>query len=137
MAEIERIGAEVVDAAVKLHKRLGPGLLESVYKVLLAKELEHRGLSVERERRVSINVDGIVFERAFRVDLLVEGQLVVELKSVDVLLPAHWKQVLTYLKLLDLRLGFLINFGEARLKDGLKRIVNGYDGFAPSRLRVR
>ncbi len=134
---LERIASEVVDAALKTHIRVGPGLLESVYETLLAAELQRRGLRLERQKRVRIVVDGRVFERAFKVDLLVEGQLVVEVKSVDTVLPTHWKQVLTYLRLLDLRLGLLVNFGEARLKDGLKRVVNRYDGFGSSRLRAR
>ncbi len=134
---LERIASEVVDAALKTHIRVGPGLLESVYETLLAAELQRRGLRLQRQKRVRIVVDGRVFERAFKVDLLVEGQLVVEVKSVDTVLPTHWKQVLTYLRLLDLRLGLLVNFGEARLKDGLKRVVNRYDGFGSSRLRAR
>ncbi len=134
---LERIASQVVDAALRTHIRVGPGLLESVYETLLADELKQRGLRLERQKRVAIALDGRVFERAFRVDLLVEGQLVVEVKSVDAVLPTHWKQVLTYLRLMDLRLGLLINFGEAKLKDGLKRVVNRYDGFGPSRLRAR
>ena len=128
---LERIASGVVDAAVKLHIRLGPGLLESVYEMLLADELVRRGFTVERQKRVSLVFDGRVFERAFRVDLLVGGRLIVEVKSVDALAPTHWKQLWTYLRLMDLRLGLLINFGEAKLKDGLKRVVNRYDGFGP------
>ena len=135
--DLERIAGEIVDAAVKLHIRAGPGLLESVYEKLLGNDLEGRGLVVERQKWISTELDGCRFERAFRVDLLVNKQVVVEVKSVDTLVPAHWKQVLTYLRLMNLRLGFLINFKEAKLKDGLKRVVNRYDGFAGSRLRVR
>jgi len=134
---LEGIAGQVVDAAVKLHIRVGPGLLESVYEVLLADALLRRGLSVERQKRVTVVLDGRTFERAFRLDLLVEAQLAVEIKSVDTLLTTHWKQLLTYLRLMDLRLGLLINFGEAKLKDGLKRVVNRYDGFGSSRLRAR
>ena len=134
---LEGIAGQVVDAAVKLHIRVGPGLLESVYEVLLADALQRRGLSVERQKRVTVVLDGRTFERAFRLDLLVEAQLAVEIKSVDTLLTTHWKQLLTYLRLMDLRLGLLINFGEAKLKDGLKRVVNRYDGFGSSRLRAR
>jgi iron complex transport system substrate-binding protein len=136
MNDIERTATEIVDAAVKLHIRVGPGLLESVYETLLGKELARRGLPVERQKRISVRLDGIEFDRAFRIDLLVNGCVAVEIKSVDVLAAAHWKQLLTYLRLADLRLGLLINFSEGRLKDGLKRVVNRYDGFGPSRLRV-
>lgn len=134
---LERLASETVDAAVKVHILAGPGLLESVYEKLLAKELKRRGLRVDRQRWISATLDGIRFERAFRADLLVESSLLVEVKSVEALTAAHWKQVRTYLRILDMRLGFLINFKEAKLKDGLKRIPNGYDGFAGSRLRLR
>ncbi len=138
MNDIERIAGEIVDAAVRLHMRVGPGLLESVYETLLGNDLAQRGLTVERQKWITTAVDGVRFSKAFRIDLLIEGQVLVEVKSVDLLLPVHWKQVLTYLRLLDLRLGFLINFKEERLKDGLKRLVNRYDGFGlSSRLRVR
>lgn len=138
MDDIERIASEIADAAVQLHIRVGPGLLESVYDTLLGNALVERGLRVERQKWISANVDGARFSKAFRIDLLVERAVVVEVKSVDVVLPVHWKQVLTYLRLMDLRLGFLINFKEERLKDGLKRLVNRYDGFGRSRaLRVR
>jgi iron complex transport system substrate-binding protein len=129
--ELERIASNVVDAALRLHMRLGPGLIESVYEMLLADEMVQRGFPTERQKRVPLVFDGRTFERAFRVDLLVAGQLIVEVKSVDALAPTHWKQLWTYLRLMDLRLGLLINFGEARLKDGLKRVVNRYDGFGP------
>lgn len=120
MERIERIGNNVVDAAVKLHQRIGPGLFESVYEVLLARQLQLRGLNVERQKAIDIAV------------------VVVEVKSVERFMPAHWKQVLTYLRLLDLRLGFLLNFGCATMREGLRRIVNGHEGrFAPSRLRAK
>lgn len=124
---VDVVTGEIVDAAVKLHTRLGPGLLESVYEVVLARELERRGLHCSRRRPVTFEFDGLVFENAFRVDLLVDGQVVVELKSVESLAPVHWKQVLTYLRLLDLPVGLLINFGQATLSEGLHRIVNRYD----------
>jgi len=123
---VDEVTGEVVDAAVRLHKRLGPGLLESVYQAVLARELERRGLRVERQRAVDFEVDGMWFREGLRVDLLVEGQVVVELKSVETLSPVHAKQVLTYLKLMDLRVGLLINFGAVTLKEGLHRIVNQY-----------
>jgi GxxExxY protein len=136
--EIDDITGEIVDAAYKLHVRLGPGLLESVYEMVLAKELERRGLTVERQREVSFEFDGMQFDEGFRVDLLVEKLIVVELKSVEILTPVHSKQVLTYLRLLNLNVGLLINFGAATLKEGLHRIVNNYtpSSSASPRLRV-
>jgi len=120
------ITGEIVDAAVRLHKGLGPGLLESVCESLLARDLLRRGLSVERQTVLPFTFDGMKFERGLRLDLLVEGRVVVEIKSRERLLPVHSKQLLTYLRLLDLRVGLLINFGEPTLKNGLKRIVNNY-----------
>lgn len=122
--ELERIASDVVDASVKLHMKLGPGLLETVYEVILAKELERRGHRVERQKVVPIRYQDLVFDEGFRGDLIINDCLVVELKSVEKLLPVHSKQILTYLRLLDYRLGLLINFGEAVLKDGIKRIAN-------------
>ena len=136
MTEIDDITGEIVDAAYKLHTRLGPGLLESVYEVVLAKELERRGLKVERQKSVPFEFDGMRFEEGFRADLLVEGVVVVELKSVENLAPVHSKQLLTYLRLLNLTTGLLINFGAATLKEGLHRVVNGYKPSASPRLRV-
>jgi GxxExxY protein len=136
MRDIDDITGEIVDAAFKLHTRLGPGLLESVYEMVLAKELERRGLKVERQKPVSFEFDGLRFEEGFRVDLLVEGIVVVELKSVEKSAPVHGKQVLTYLRLLNLPVGLLINFGAATLKEGLQRIVNNYQPSASPRLRV-
>lgn len=123
---IDDITGQIVDAAFKVHTSLGPGLLESVYEMVLAKELETRGLQTERQKPVSFEFDGLRFEDAFRVDLLVEGLVVVELKSVETLAPVHSKQLLTYLRLLHLSVGLLINFGAATLKEGLHRIVNNY-----------
>lgn len=124
MNDINKISGEIIDSAYYIHSRLGPGLLESVYEVLLAKELEKRGFKVERQRPVPIVFDGFEFEEGFRADLLVEKQIVVELKSVETLAAVHSKQVLTYLKLLNYRLGLLINFGAPLIKDGIKRIAN-------------
>ena len=134
--DIEEVAAHVVDAAVKLHVRLGPGLLESVYARLLAAELERRGLRVDRQLQIPFEFDGLRFERGLRLDMLVDEQVVVELKSREKLAPVHYKQVLTYLRLTDRRIGFLINFGCATLKEGLHRIVNGYHPTASSRLTV-
>lgn len=113
-----------MDEAFHLHKDLGPGLLESVYATLLAHRLRNRGLIVEQEKKVVFSYDGIVFDQGFRVDLLVEDTVVVELKSVQEMSPVFYKQVLTYLKLMDMRVGILINFGSALFKNGVKRIVN-------------
>jgi GxxExxY protein len=122
---LNEITGEVVDAALKVHKGLGPGLLESVYEAVLAAELRRRGLTVERQKGVSFDFDEMHFDEGLRIDLLVEGAVVVELKSVEELAPVHTKQVLTYLRLLDLHVGLLINFGAPTLKEGLHRIVNG------------
>ena len=133
---VEELSAEVVDAAFHLHKDLGPGLLESVYEVVLAKMLEERGLAVERQKSVPIHYAGLRFDEGFRADLIVGGSLLIELKSVENLAAVHGKQVLTYLRLLNLPLGLLINFGSATFKEGVKRIVNNHSNFASSRLRV-
>jgi GxxExxY protein len=119
------IGKIIVDCAVKLHIELGPGLLESVYEVLLAHRLEQAGLTVERQVHIPIEFDGIRFEEGFRADLIVEGKVLLELKSVEQTSRAHQKQVLTYLKLTGLKLGYLLNFGESLMKDGMSRILNG------------
>ena len=119
------IAREIVDAAFHIHKTLGPGLLETVYEVVLARELEKRGLRVVRQQPVPITFDGIPFDEGFRADLIVEDKVIVELKSVEQIAPVHKKQLLTYLRLTDKRLGLLINFGAAVIKDGIFRIVNG------------
>jgi GxxExxY protein len=126
MSENE-IGKVLVDAAVKIHSALGPGLLESVYEVVLAKELESRGLSVQRQVPVKIEYEGLKFDEGFRADLIIENKVLVELKSVEQLSSVHHKQLLTYLKLKKLKLGYLMNFGAGLMKDGIKRIVNGLD----------
>jgi iron complex transport system substrate-binding protein len=114
----------IVDSAMKIHKELGPGLLESVYEVVLARALEKRGFQVARQNPIRFEYDGMVFEDGFRVDLLVDGRVIVELKSVENLAPVHSKQLLTYLRLMNLSVGLLINFGAATLKEGLHRMVN-------------
>jgi len=133
--DIEAMAADVIDASFRIHRDLGPGLLESVYETVLAAQLERRGYRVERQRPISFDFDGLRFEAAFRIDILVEDRLLLEIKSIDRLNPVHLKQVLTYLRLMKQPLGLLINFGGATLKEGLRRIVNGYT-FAPSRLSV-
>ena len=119
------IGKAVVDEALKLHRALGPGLLESVYAAVLAHKLRERGLRVDREVAVPIDYEGIRFDEGFRADLVVDDKVLLELKSVERVNSAHKKQVLTYLRLTRLRLGFLLNFGEAFMRDGITRVVNG------------
>lgn len=133
---VEQLSAVVIDAAFHLHRDLGPGLLESVYEAVLAKLLRDRGLAVARQTIVPIEFAGVRLDEGFRADLVVENALVVELKSVESLAPVHHKQVLTYLRLMHLPLGLLINFGAATFKEGVKRIVNNHHDFAASRLRV-
>jgi GxxExxY protein len=119
------IGTIVVDYAVSLHKETGPGLYETVYEVVLAHDLQARGLRAERQVPVPIELRGIRFDEGFRADIIVEGKVLLELKSVEKVTKAHHKQVLTYLRLTGLKLGYLLNFGEALMKDGITRIVNG------------
>ena len=120
-----KIGSVVVDCAVALHQDLGPGLLETVYEVTLARALERRGLSVQRQVAVPIEYEGEIFAEGFRVDLIVQGKVLLELKSVERVTPAHKKQLLTYLRLTGLKLGYLLNFGEALMRDGITRTING------------
>lgn len=127
---IEKIASIVIDTCFDLHKNLGPGLLESVYEAVLAKILRSKGLRVERQMIVPIYYQGIIIDEGFRLDLLIEDILIVELKSVETIHPVHPKQVLTYLRLMNLSLGLLINFGAPMLKDGLKRIVNNHSEFS-------
>ncbi|MDZ4344517.1 MAG: GxxExxY protein [Candidatus Binatia bacterium] len=136
MHELDDITGAGVDSAMKIHKELGPGLLESVYEVVLARELERRRFQVERQKPIRFEYDGMVFEDGFRVDLLVDGRVIVELKSVEKLVPVHSKQLLTYLRLMNLPVGLLINFGSATLKEGLHRIVNQFPSSSSPRLRV-
>lgn len=119
------IAKKILDAAFLVHTKLGPGLLESVYEVILAHELRKAGFFVERQRPMPITYDGILFEEGYRADLLVESKVIVELKSVAAISAAHGKQVLTQLRLSELKLGLLINFGETHLKNGIKRVING------------
>lgn len=126
MPERDELTGVIVDTAYRLHTRIGPGLLENVYEALLARMLSEQGLRVERQKPVSFTIDGLAFRDGFKVDLLVEDRVVVELKAIEKLGPVHAKQLLTYLRLMDLRVGLLINFGAARLKDGVHRVVNRY-----------
>ncbi len=119
------IAREIVDAAFHIHKSLGPGLLESVYGVILAYELSERGLKAKRQVPVAIVYNDMKFNEGFRADLIIEEKVIVELKSVEKVVPVHKKQLLTYLRLADKRLGLLINFGSELIRDGISRVVNG------------
>ena len=134
--ELDEITGAIIDCSIKIHIELGPGLLESVYEAVLARALEKRGLRVERQRVIRFEYNGMVFEEGFRIDLMVEGRVIVELKSVEKLAPVHSKQLLTYLRLTNLHVGLLINFGEATLKEGLHRIVNKLPASDSAALRV-
>jgi GxxExxY protein len=126
MAHVDHLTGVIVDEAYRLHTRIGPGLLETVYESLLERMLAERGLKVERQKKVSFEIDGVRFQDGFRVDLLVEERVVIELKAIEKLAPVHSRQLLTYLRLMQLPVGLLINFGTAKLNDGLHRIVNRY-----------
>ena len=115
----------IVDSAYHVHRKLGPGLLESVYEVILAHELKKRGLEVERQVPVAIVFEGIKFDEGFRADIIVEDKVFVELKSIEKVMPVHKKQLVTYLRLADKRLGLLINFGSELIRNGISRVVNG------------
>lgn len=119
------IAKEIVDAAFKVHTILGPGLLESVYDAVLSYELEKRGLQVVRQQALPVIYETVKLDEGFRADLVVEGKVIVELKSVETLALVHKKQLLTYLRLSDLKLGLLINFGAGLIKDGIVRVANG------------
>lgn len=121
------LGKVIVDAALAVHRELGPGLLESVYEGALAHELRMRGLDVRTQVPVAVRYRGVEFREGFRADLIVEDKVIIEIKSVETLNNAHKKQVLTYLRLSGRKLGFLINFGEHLIKNGIVRIVNGLE----------
>lgn len=123
-AEVEALAAATVDGALAVHRELGPGLLESAYEACLAHELELRGIRVQRQLPVPLDYRGVRIEVGFRADLLLDARLLLELKAVEVVLPLHRAQVITYLKLLKLPLGLLINFNSTLIKDGLERILN-------------
>ena len=126
MTNLETLASAAVDTALSIHVDVGPGLLESVYEQLLANRLRRRGFTIDRQLPVGAAIDGLDFSDAFRIDLLVEGKLLIEIKSVEKLAPIHAKQTLTYLRLMQLPLGLLINFGGITLKEGIKRVVNNY-----------
>jgi len=125
LGDIEDVVSAAIDCGFHLHKDLGPGVLESVYEALLAERLKRRGLFVERQKPLPIVFDGLSLPEGFRVDLLVDQQLIIEVKSVERLSPLHSKQLLTYLRLANQPVGLLMNFGAETFKEGLRRIANG------------
>jgi iron complex transport system substrate-binding protein len=127
---VDELAAIAVDCGFKVHSALGPGLLESAYEAVLAASLARRGLRVERQKPIPIRYEGVILDEGFRADLLVEGALLVELKSVERLAPIHSKQLLTYLRLMNLPVGLLMNFGAATFREGMKRIANNHDDIA-------
>jgi GxxExxY protein len=126
MVSIDQISSDVVGEAIRIHRELGPGLLESVYETVLAASLTRIGHEVSRQYPVAIVYDGIEFPAAFRVDLLVDQRLIVEIKSVEQLTKVHAKQVLTYLRLMKQPVGLLMNFSGLTMKEGIRRLVNNY-----------
>ena len=123
--EINNLSGQILDAAIEVHKNLGPGLLESVYEICLAEELSERNIKAERQVVLPIIYKGKTLSKEFCIDLFVENEIIIELKTVDKILPVHEAQLLTYLKLANRKLGLLINFNEALLKNGYGRILNG------------
>lgn len=126
--EIEAIARTAVNCGYRIHKDLGPGLLESAYEALMEEALKQSGLHVRRQVPITMRYNGVRVENAFKIDLLIEERLVVELKSIERIAPVHAKQILTYLRLMELPLGLLMNFGQAIFKDGLRRVANNYYG---------
>jgi GxxExxY protein len=135
-AELERISSIAVECCFQLHEQLGPGLLESVYETILAELLRRKGLKVDRQKPIKINFLDLDIEEGFRADLVIEDMFIIEIKSLEQMSKVHAKQLLTYLRLMNLPLGLLMNFGAPTFKDGIKRIVNNHTAFASSRLRV-
>ena len=122
--EEQELSGDVIGAAIEVHRVLGPGLLESAYELALERELRLRDMQVERQKPIPLEYKGTALGDGFRIDLLVDDELIVEVKAVDGLLPIHEAQLLTYLRLTAIRLGLLINFNEKTLKEGVKRVVN-------------
>lgn len=128
MSDVEALATVAIDCGFKMHDRLGPGLLESVYEAVLCDHLKKRGLVVERQKPIGIIFDGVALDEGFRADIVIEGKLLIELKSVERFAPIHGKQTLTYLRLMNLPLGLLMNFGAATFREGIKRVANEYYG---------
>ncbi len=127
MKPIDMISRDVIGAAMAIHREIGPGLLESVYETILARKLTRQGYHIDQQRSLGFSYEDMDFPAAFKIDLLVDGRLIVELKSLEKLQPVHSKQLLTYLRLMKLPVGLLINFGCDTLKEGIKRVVNNHD----------
>ena len=125
MKNENEIGDIIIDTAFYIHKELGPGLLESVYETILTKLLTKKGLSVQRQVSIPVEFEGEYFEEGFRIDIFVNGKVIIELKSVGKIASSHTKQLLTYLKLTNTKVGYLLNFGSALMKEGIVRIING------------
>lgn len=134
--DAETLASKAIGCGLHIHKSLGPGLLESAYEAFLTDALQKQGLHVERQKQIGAHFDGVHVDVGFRIDLLIEGQLVIELKSVEMLLPVHGKQLLTYLRLMNLQLGLLMNFGSITLREGLRRVVNNYDSSQTTHLNI-
>ena len=134
--DVEEICSIVVDCGFKLHRRIGPGLLESAYETIFAAQLAASGLKVDRQLPIDIEYQGQLLTAAFRIDLLINERVIVELKSTEQTLPVHSKQVITYLRLMGLTHGFVINFGTATFKDGVRRLLNDPNLFVPLWLRA-
>jgi GxxExxY protein len=126
MRDVEDLARVAIDCGLRIHRDLGPGLLESVYETVMAASLRRAGLAVEQQKPIAIEFDGMVFKEGFRADLVVEGQLLIEVKSVDRLATVHFKQLLTYLRLSGRPLGLLMNFGAGTFREGLRRFANNY-----------
>jgi GxxExxY protein len=134
--DVEELSAIAVDCGLKVHMDLGPGMLESAYEAVLAHLLMQKGLSVERQKVIPITYQGLAIDQGFRADLVIDGQLLIELKTVERLLPVHARQVMTYLKFTGLRVGLLMNFSGATFKEGLKRLVLQHSDTIKSNLRI-
>ena len=132
MKDVDEITRDVIGIAMSIHRDLGPGLLESVYEAVLAAALSRMAYHVERQRPVDLEYDGLRFEAAYRVDLLVDARLVIEIKSVDQITAVHSKQLLTYLRLLKQPVGLILNFSGATMKEGIRRLVNNHIDSASS-----
>jgi GxxExxY protein len=135
MINVEELAKQTIDCGFHIHKKLGPGLLESVHEAVLAASLHRMGLLVERQKPIAIEFEGLTIADGFRADLVIENQLIIEVKSVERTAPVHAKQLLTYLRLTEQPLGLLMNFGCETFRDGLKRVVNGPSNFIPARPR--
>lgn len=132
MHEVDAITGQIIGAAIAIHQKYGPGLLESVYRLTLTQELVARGLTVEAEKPLQLEHQGLRFERAYLLDLLVEDCVIIEVKCVEKIAPIHVAQLITYLRLTGVKVGLIINFNVTVLKNGIRRVVNGYEDRPPS-----